>query len=146
MHADLGKVRQILLNLLDNANKFTKDGVVMLTVVRENGRQETGNRRQETGESLVTDTWSLVPPISLSPHLIFTVSDTGIGMTEEQRSQLFQAFSQADPSTTRKYGGTGLGLVITQKFCQMMGGKIFVTSQSGVGTTFSVVLPENVSS
>ncbi len=74
----------------------------------------------------------------------FRVSDTGIGMTPEQLGNLFQAFTQADASTTRKYGGTGLGLVITRRFCQMMGGDITVESALGQGTTFTIRLPAAV--
>jgi len=115
MHSDLTKVRQILFNLLGNASKFTQAGCVQLTVTRasENG----------------TD-W-----------LRFSVQDSGIGMTPAQLSKLFQAFTQADASTTRKYGGTGLGLAISRKFCQMLGGDITVTSVEGQGSTFTMALP-----
>ena len=114
MHADLTKVRQVLFNLLSNASKFTEDGTIALAVTRRNGDVE------------------------------LIVSDSGIGMTEEQTAKLFQPFTQADASTTRKYGGTGLGLVISKRFCEMMGGRIRVDSTPGQGTTFTVVLPANV--
>ena len=107
MHADVTKVRQTLFNLLSNASKFTEKGVIRLEV-RKNG-----------------------PPalhLAQLSTLNFLVSDTGIGMTPEQLSKLFQAFTQADASTSRKYGGTGLGLAISRKFCQMMGGDITVTA------------------
>ena len=115
MHADVTKVRQTLFNLLSNASKFTEDGTITLKVERE----------------MVDDVaW-----------ISFAVSDTGIGMNADQLGRLFQAFTQADVSTTRKYGGTGLGLVITRRFCQMMGGDITVDSTEGVGTTFAMRLP-----
>jgi PAS domain S-box-containing protein len=115
MHADVTKVRQTLFNLLSNASKFTENGTITLTVNRE-----------AVGET---------------PWISFAVSDTGIGMSAEQLGKLFQAFTQADVSTTRKYGGTGLGLVITRRFCQMMGGDIAVESTEGEGTTFTMRLP-----
>jgi signal transduction histidine kinase len=115
MHADLIKVRQSLFNLLSNACKFTEHGTVSLTV-----RREMVNRM---------------------PWLVFRVSDTGIGMAPEQIEKLFQAFSQADASTTRRYGGTGLGLAISQRFCHLMGGTITVESQPGVGSVFTMRLP-----
>ncbi len=119
MHADLTKVRQILFNLLSNASKFTTAGTISLTIFRESIR----------GQDWMT----------------FTISDTGIGMTPDQIDKLFQAFVQADSSTTRKYGGTGLGLAITQRFTHMMGGQIDVQSQLDQGTTFIVRLPAEVS-
>jgi hypothetical protein len=81
---------------------------------------------------------------SVASLIVFRVTDTGIGMTHEQLQQIFKAFTQADASTTRKYGGTGLGLTISRHFCQMMGGNIAVVSQPGEGSTFSVCLPAEV--
>ena len=76
--------------------------------------------------------------------MVFTVADTGIGMTPEQMAKLFEAFSQADASTARRYGGTGLGLAITRRFCRMMGGDVQVASETGKGSTFTVRLPATV--
>jgi CheY-like chemotaxis protein len=118
MRADATKVRQTLFNLLSNASKFTERGRIRLKVRRE---------RQEDRD------W-----------ICFEVNDTGIGMTPEQVSLLFQAFTQADASTTRKYGGTGLGLAITKHFCRMMGGDISVESEHGAGSTFTARLPIEV--
>ncbi len=118
MRADLTKVRQTLFNLLSNASKFTERGTITLAVRRI--------------------------PAPAGDRIAFSVADTGIGMTEEQLGKLFQSFSQADASTTRKYGGTGLGLVISRKFCQMMGGDITVESKYGEGTTFTAEIPATV--
>ena len=115
MLADLTKVRQAVFNLLSNACKFTKDGTIGLDVTRESAAGED---------------W-----------LIFAVSDTGIGMTPEQ---VFQEFSQADSSTTRDYGGTGLGLTLSRRLCRMMGGDITVESEVGKGSTFTIRLPAKV--
>jgi PAS domain S-box-containing protein len=120
MRADVVKVRQILLNLLSNACKFTENGKVSLEVRRLAADEGTPGR------------------------ISFAVRDTGIGMTEEQLGRLFAAFSQADVSTTRRYGGTGLGLVISRRFARMMGGDVDVTSAPGEGSMFSLVLPERV--
>src|SRR5262249_39100951 len=127
MHADLTKVRQTLFNLLSNASKFTEKGVIRLSVERESVAREPARSH------------ALTLPRST---ITFRVTDTGIGMTPEQLSKLFQAFTQADASTSRKFGGTGLGLVISRKFCQMMGGDITVTSEPGKGSRFTVVLPQ----
>ena len=118
LREDVTKVRQVLLNLLSNACKFTEKGKVSLDVTREND---------------VTGTW-----------VVFRVRDTGIGMTAEQTSKLFQAFTQADGSTQRKYGGTGLGLALSRKFCVMMGGDINAASEPGKGSTFTMRLPGDV--
>ena len=118
MHADLTKVRQSLFNLLSNASKFTNNGTIALNI------------STYTAEG--------------NPMIAFKVRDTGIGMNSKQMGKLFQAFTQADASTTRKYGGTGLGLAITKKFCQMMGGDISVESELGKGSTFTINLPVRV--
>jgi signal transduction histidine kinase len=138
MHADLTKVRQNLFNLLSNAAKFTESGTITLTVEKD----ERGRKKDEKDAS------SFIPhlsSLSASSFILFQVSDTGIGMTPEQIACVFQAFTQADASTTRKYGGTGLGLAITKHFCQMMGGDIQVESELGVGSTFTMWLPTVVS-
>jgi signal transduction histidine kinase len=114
MTADVTKVRQALFNLLSNAAKFTEGGTITLTVGAE---AETRS---------------------------FAVRDTGIGMTEEQMGRLFEAFSQAEVSTSQKYGGTGLGLAISRDFCRIMGGDITVASVPGEGSTFTITLPKDV--
>ncbi len=111
MDQDVTKIRQILLNVLSNAAKFTHDGRVDCSV-----------RRQ--GDTIV-----------------FSVTDTGIGMSDEQMSRLFQRFQQADESTTRRFGGTGLGLSLTKALCDMLGGSIAVISAPARGTTVTVTMP-----
>ena len=115
MHTDLTKLRQTLFNLLSNACKFTERGTITIRVGSE--------IRSEMD-------W-----------ISFQVIDTGIGMEPEQMRKVFEAFSQADVSTTRKFGGTGLGLAISRRFCEMLGGEINVESLTGEGTTFTVLLP-----
>jgi signal transduction histidine kinase len=114
MYSDRTRIKQSLLNLLSNAAKFTENGTV---------------------------TWRIS---SVHDQIRFSVSDTGIGMTEEQVDKLFQAFTQADVTTARKYGGTGLGLALTRQFCQMMGGDVTVESAPGKGSTFTITLPVDV--
>jgi GAF domain-containing protein/CheY-like chemotaxis protein/anti-sigma regulatory factor (Ser/Thr protein kinase) len=118
MRADLTKVRQALFNLLSNACKFTERGTVTLTV----GREEVDGRD-----------W-----------LAFSVRDTGIGMTPEQLARLFEAFTQADAATTRRYGGTGLGLALSRRLCRMMGGDVTAESEDGQGSVFTIRLPAHV--
>jgi CheY-like chemotaxis protein len=131
IHADVTKVRQTLFNLLSNAGKFTERGVIKLEV----SSQMSEVRSSSSGNAPPTS--DLRPPTSV----LFQVSDTGIGVTEEQLAKLFQAFTQADASTSRKFGGTGLGLAISRQFCRMMGGDITVESTYGQGSTFTVTLP-----
>jgi len=118
MHADLTKVRQSLFNLLSNACKFTENGTITLEASRE-----------------------LIGGVA---WIKFSVSDTGIGMAPDQMEKLFQPFVQGDASTSRKFGGTGLGMTITHRFCQMMGGEISAVSEPGRGTTFTIRLPARV--
>jgi len=118
MYADQTKVRQGLFNLLSNASKFTSNGTIRLEALRVNAE----------GKEWV--------------H--FKVSDTGIGMTQEQMDRLFQAFVQADAGTTKKFGGTGLGLAITRHFSRMMGGDTTVASEFKKGSTFTIRLPARV--
>ena len=114
LFADVVKFRQTLMNLLSNACKFTEGGAVSVTVEQPHGDGQ----------------W-----------LEVRVADTGIGMTSEQQSILFQPFSQVDDCTTRRFGGTGLGLAISRRFCRMMGGEITVQSEAGKGSIFTVRLP-----
>ncbi|HKY76931.1 MAG TPA: ATP-binding protein, partial [Acidimicrobiia bacterium] len=111
MYSDLTKVRQTLLNLSGNASKFTEAGTVTITARRD------------------------------SDDVVFEVTDTGIGIAPEHMDRLFQPFSQAESSTARRFGGTGLGLVISRRFCEMLGGGVTVQSDPGVGSTFTVRLP-----
>lgn len=111
IEADVTKVRQCLYNLLSNAAKFTENGRITFDI------------RCDDDE------------------IAFSVTDTGIGITPEQQLRLFQPFVQADASTTRHYGGTGLGLVLSRQFAELMGGRISVVSEAGVGSTFTFYLP-----
>jgi len=115
MTSDMTKLRQSLLNLLSNAAKFTTDGQITLVCERQT--------------------------VDNAEWVVFRVSDTGIGMTTEQMTKIFDPFTQADSSTTRRYGGSGLGLPISRHFCRMMGGDIDVTSEPGEGSTFTIRLP-----
>jgi signal transduction histidine kinase len=118
MHADQMRLRQALLNLMSNANKFTERGAISIDA----------HEQQENGRDWIT----------------IAVVDTGIGMTPEQMGKLFQEFSQASSTTASRYGGTGLGLAISKRFCQMMGGDITVASEPGKGSTFTIRLPRIV--
>jgi adenylate cyclase len=113
IRTDRTKVKQCLLNVLSNASKFTQNGKLTLAIER-------------TERATVQ----------------MTISDTGIGMSPEQLGRLFQAFSQADASTTKKFGGTGLGLAITRHFCRLLGGDISATSRAGQGSTFKIVIQD----
>ena len=115
IQADVTKLKQSLLNLVSNACKFTKDGRVGMAVRLSEGPD--------------------------GRNIVFEVSDSGIGMTPEQQGKLFQAFSQADSSTTRRFGGTGLGLAITKRLCELLGGGVSVSSEEGQGSRFTITLP-----
>jgi len=121
IHADRLKLKQVMLNLLSNASKFTEEGEVILNLKREIRNVKNSNYSED---------W-----------LVFSVIDTGIGISKEQISKIFQAFSQAEISTTSKFGGTGLGLAISRHICEMMGGDIIVKGAIGQGATFTVSLP-----
>ncbi len=115
LHTDRTKLKQCLLNLLSNATKFTSNGDISLAPKRQGAAMS------------------------------FIIRDTGLGMTPEQLSKLFQNFVQADASTTKRYGGTGLGLAITKRFCQALGGDVSVESEPGKGSTFTIMLPDRQS-
>ena len=117
IHSDSTKLRQILLNLLSNACKFTESGEIIL-------RAQRLKREQDNTASIVIE-----------------VEDSGIGIAEDRLARLFQPFVQADVTTSSRYGGTGLGLAITKRICQLMGGTISATSTLGHGSTFRVELP-----
>jgi signal transduction histidine kinase len=118
MQADQMRLRQALLNLMSNANKFTECGTISVDA----------RQAHENGRDWVT----------------IAVADTGVGMTPEQMGKLFQEFSQASSATASKYGGTGLGLTISKRFCQMMGGDITVESELGRGSIFTIRVPRIV--
>ena len=118
IRADLTKMRQALFNLLSNAAKFTDEDTITVSARRES--RDDGDR------------------------VFISVTDAGIGIPEDKIESVFEAFSQADDSTTRNFGGTGLGLPISRKFCRMMGGDLTATSEVGVGSTFTIELPAEV--
>jgi CheY-like chemotaxis protein len=121
MYTDINRLHQILKNLLSNAFKFTEQGQVELAI-----RLSEGTNPKDT-------------------FLAFSVKDTGIGIPEEKQSLIFEAFQQADGTTSRKYGGTGLGLTISREIARLLGGWIEVQSKPGVGSTFTLFLPQNYS-
>ena len=145
VRADQTKLRQTLFNLLSNAAKFTERGTIELRVTREAPPPAPLPTAVERGNPPAS--CMLLPSPSQGEGvgggglLTFSVSDTGIGMTEEQLGRLFEAFSQAEVSTRSRYGGTGLGLAISREFCRLMGGDLTVTSRYGEGSTFTVRLP-----
>lgn len=120
MHTDSARLRQCLVNLISNAIKFTETGHVRVRVVPDGA--------------------------DANPCLRFDVEDTGIGISREKQAFIFEAFTQADGTTTRKYGGTGLGLAITQKLAGLLGGSVSVRSTPGQGSVFSLTLPMGVCS
>jgi signal transduction histidine kinase len=137
IYADYNKLRQTLLNLLSNATKFTDKGTITLTT----------NRRTVSPESMQKNQFNQLPLMTeckTSDWLYFQVTDNGVGIPSEQLKIIFEPFIQADDSSTRKFGGTGLGLPISQHFCQAMGGNISVDSTVGKGSIFTVQLPARI--
>jgi two-component system sensor histidine kinase/response regulator len=125
---DAGRLRQILLNLVGNAIKFTEQGEVVVSVERASAERGAPHEEEEdiAGASR-----------SVLCALRFTVTDTGIGIPPEKQAKIFRAFEQEDTSTTRKYGGTGLGLTIAARLVALMGGQITVDNAPGRGSTFA---------
>lgn len=127
MFTDPKRLQQIIKNLLANAFKFTQQGRVSLSVQTAHegwtSENESLNRAQQV--------------------IVFEVTDTGIGIAPDKQQIIFEAFQQADGSTSRKYGGTGLGLAISRELSRLLGGEIRLSSQPGVGSTFSLFIPQS---
>jgi CheY-like chemotaxis protein/methyl-accepting chemotaxis protein len=126
IHTDQMRLQQIIRNLLSNAIKFTSEGSVELNIFKKTGKDEL----KALG-------------LNLSEAVVFEVKDTGIGIPEEQQAVIFQAFTQADGTTSRKYGGTGLGLTISRNLAGFLGGSITLESEPNKGTTFRLWMPVN---
>lgn len=142
MCSDPTKVRQILFNLLSNAAKFTPRGQIEVRVARlSTGAVPSG--LLEEGEKALSRPaeYSGAAGKGVSDHVVFVVSDTGIGMAPEQVKCLFQPFAQVDVAAARKHGGTGLGLALVKRFCDLLGGEVSVETAPGKGSTFTVKLP-----
>ena len=172
MRADLGKLRQIAINLLGNAAKFTRDGTVSLIVepytdeailapeshetskhpALASDRIENPEAGQDSHDSPSFSEKPLLDRSKLAPKpmpsdsafIALSVRDTGVGIAPDRLTVLFEPFVQEDVSTTKKYGGTGLGLTIAQRFCRLMGGRLDVESELDRGTTFRAILPLDV--
>ena len=157
MRSDQTKLRQVLFNLISNAAKFTEKWVVRLEVRRESpsppGEGEASAAFGQPENASLASARRPIPPLppgegrgeGACSTFTFCVSDTGIGMTPEQLAKLFQAFTQADANTSKKFGGTGLGLALCKRFCEMMRSEIKVASEWGKGSTFTATLPVEVS-
>jgi len=149
MYSDSTVVRQIILNLLSNAAKFTKQGKIELCVQRTqlghgDDRPDRSNPDSATPAAEDPSTSPSTSPSGCCDYVRFIVRDTGIGMNPEQLDRIFQPFTQADSSTTRNYGGTGLGLTIGQRLAQLLGGEITAASTAGEGSCFTCTLPRSI--
>ncbi|MGL5510875.1 MAG: ATP-binding response regulator [Microcoleaceae cyanobacterium] len=149
INTDQLKIRQIVLNLLSNAAKFTENGTITFTISQI--CQISSNLSSNSDQVIINHDLSQMDTVNFdhqnnhtdnnTEYLMITVTDTGIGIPKEQLQNLFEPFTQADSSTTRRYGGTGLGLAISRYFCNMMGGDISVTSEVDKGSEFTVKIP-----
>ena len=126
MHTDAKRLQQVLKNLLSNALKFTEHGSVQLTIDKADERLELGPPHAVASKSVIA----------------FIVTDSGIGIQADKQRIIFEAFQQADGTTSRKYGGTGLGLSISRELARLLGGEIRLQSAPGVGSTFTLYLPQ----
>ena len=136
MRSDEAKLRQCLINLLGNAAKFTTAGTVTLTIRKETAPPELRETSGPDGQREKNSPGGTAPVWAA-----FDITDTGIGMTPDQLSRVFESFSQADPTISRRFGGTGLGLTLTRQYCEMIGGLLTVKSTPGQGTTFTLKVP-----
>ena len=125
METDIQRLNQILKNLLSNAFKFTEKGEVCLKIMEALSSWKPGNINLDRAKKVIA----------------FSITDTGIGIPQEKQSIIFEAFQQAEGSTSRKYGGTGLGLSISRGLAELLGGTIELESQAGYGSTFTLYLP-----
>jgi PAS domain S-box-containing protein len=143
MAGDATKLKQVLLNLLSNASKFTENGTITLDAERAGAPTLDAERAgAPTLDAERAGAHTLDAERAGAHTLVFRVRDSGIGMTPEQCARVFDPFTQADASTSSRFGGTGLGLAITRRFCQLMGGDVTVESEPGTGSTFTIRLPD----
>ncbi len=141
IYIDPTRLRQILINLLGNAVKFTQQGEVILSVAAVLDEEDGGEKLESAIAPILPSTYVPFSPVIHRYTLTLTIRDTGIGIAPDRLHRLFQPFSQVDSSITRNYGGTGLGLAICKRLCELMGGQIDVTSSPTQGSIFQVTLP-----